>query len=111
MRLATRINIVMTALIVFTAFGIGVFSIRSAEVQQRESLERSGYRVIAAGELWFRLHPYSLNLSQAVVQRYIHPGLWDPLIVSILQWPFWSIFGAPGAVLAVLFGPWLRKKG
>lgn len=75
------------------------------------ALHEGGYRVIAAGELWFRLHPYSLNLSQAVTQRYLHPGVWDPVMVGILQWPFWSIFGAPGAVLAILFGPWMRKRG
>ena len=67
-----------------------------------------GYRAIAAGELWFHLHPYSLNLSQAVTQRYLLPALWDPIIISILQWPAWSILGAPGAVLAILFYP---RKG
>ena len=70
-----------------------------------------GYRAIAAGELWFRLHPTSLNLAQAVIQRYVWPGLWDPVIITILQWPAWSILGAPGAILAILFGPWGRKKG
>jgi hypothetical protein len=64
-----------------------------------------GYRPIAAGELWFTLHPYSLNLSQAVTQRYLLPSLWDPFIISMLQWPAWSLFGAPGAVLAFLFYP------
>ncbi|MEM9442102.1 MAG: hypothetical protein AAGA73_16800 [Pseudomonadota bacterium] len=64
-----------------------------------------GYQPIAAGELWFNLHPYSLNLSQAVIQRYLLPSLWDPVIVSVLQWPAWSILAAPGAVLAFLFYP------
>jgi hypothetical protein len=64
-----------------------------------------GYRPIAAGELWFTLHPYSLNLSQAVTQRYLLPSLWDPVIISMLQWPAWSLFGAPGAILAFLFYP------
>jgi len=69
------------------------------------SVNAGSYRMIAAGELWFNLHPSSLNLSQAVVQRYLHPGIWDPVLISILQWPAWSIFGAPGAVLAMLFAP------
>jgi hypothetical protein len=64
-----------------------------------------GYRPIAAGELWFTLHPYSLNLSQAVIQRYLLPSLWDPVIVALLQWPAWSLLGAPGAVLTLLFFP------
>ena len=70
-----------------------------------------GYRTIAAGEFWFRLHPYSLNLSQAVVQRYLSPGLWDPVIVSLLQWPVWSILGAPGAILAILFHHRTKNEG
>ena len=69
-----------------------------------------GYRSMAAGEIWFRLNPYSLNLSQAVVQRYLHPSLWDPVIIGALQWPAWSLLGAPAAVLMVLFGPWTSKK-
>lgn len=68
-----------------------------------------GYRMVAAGELWFKLHPYSLNLSQAVTQRYLLPSLWDPVIISMLQWPAWSILGAPGAILAILFYPRTRK--
>ena len=75
------------------------------------ALNSGSYRVIAAGELWFRLNPSSLNLAQAVTQRYLHPDLWNPMIISILQWPAWSILGAPGALLAILFGPWNRKKG
>ncbi len=71
----------------------------------------SGYRPIAAGELWFSLHPYSLNLTQAITQRYLLPSLWDPIAVSILQWPAWSILGAPGAILAILFRPRTRKEG
>ncbi len=63
------------------------------------------YRPIAAGELWFTLHPYSLNLSQAVIQRYLLPSLWDPIIVSLLQWPAWSLLGAPAAALMFLFYP------
>lgn len=75
------------------------------------ALNSGSYRVIAAGELWFRLSSTSLNLAQAVIQRFLHPGLWDPVIISILQWPAWSVLGAPGALLAILFGPWNRKRG
>ena len=96
-------------------FGLGVLFLALALItllyELMMALNQGSYRVIAAGELWFRLHPYSLNLSQAVIQRYVSPTLWDPLIIGLLQWPFWSIFGAPGAMLAFLFGPWMRKKG
>ncbi len=74
------------------------------------ALQGGGYRMIAAGELWFKIHGPSLNLSQAIVQRYIHPVVWDPAIITLLQWPAWSILGALGAVLSILFGPWLRGR-
>jgi hypothetical protein len=66
-----------------------------------------GWRIVPAGELWFKIDVGSLNLMQAVIQRYIWPTLWDPIIVTVLQWPPWSIFGAPGAVLVALF--WKRR--
>lgn len=96
-------------------FGLGILLIILAllaliyEVVMAASA--GGYRPIAAGELWFGLHPYSLNLSQAVTQRYLLPSLWDPIMVSLLQWPAWSILGAPGAILAILFRQRTRKEG
>jgi len=54
------------------------------------------------GELWFALHPGSLNLIQAVVERYVWAPLWDPGIVSILYLPAVLALGAPAAVLIVL---------
>ena len=58
---------------------------------------------IALGQLWYDLNRSSLNLVQAVVQRYIHPFLWDPIIVSILlSWAF-AVLMILGALLLVLF--------
>jgi hypothetical protein len=36
------------------------------------------------GALWFETHVGSLNLSQAIVQRYLYPPLWDDFIVPQL---------------------------
>ena len=44
-------------------------------------------RLTRLGELWFELSPGTLNLSQAVVQRYVSPYLWDPVIQTLLTWP------------------------
>jgi hypothetical protein len=59
------------------------------------------WRMIAAGELWYALDRGSLNLAQAITQRYLHPALWDPLVQSLLTWPAWSLLGAPGVALVV----------
>jgi hypothetical protein len=57
---------------------------------------------IALGQLWFDLHRSSLNLVQAVVQRYIHPFLWDPIIVTILLcWAFAVLMVLGVAILAL----------
>jgi hypothetical protein len=58
---------------------------------------------IALGQLWYQLNRSSLNLVQAVTQRYIHPFLWDPIIVSVLlSWAFAELM-VLGVLLLVVF--------
>jgi hypothetical protein len=64
--------------------------------------QTGSYRVIPAGQVWFDIHVASLNLMQAVVQRFLHPLLWDPVIATMLQWPAWSLLGAPAAVFIAI---------
>jgi hypothetical protein len=65
---------------------------------------------IALGQLWYQLNRSSLNLTQAVVQRYIHPFLWDPIIVSILlSWAF-AVLMLLAALLLVLFRRRARRN-
>src|SRR5215471_13264755 len=58
---------------------------------------------LALGQLWYDLNRSSLNLVQAVVQRYIHPFLWDPVIVSVLLFWAFAVLMAVGAVLLIVF--------
>ena len=68
------------------------------------ALEGEGYRLIALGELWFRIDQAmgtgSLNVSQAFVQRYVWAWLWEAVIQNILTAPAWLVFGLPGLILA-----------
>jgi hypothetical protein len=58
---------------------------------------------LVLGQLWYSLNRSSLNLVQAVTQRYIHPFLWDPIIVSVLlSWAF-AVLMFLGLLLLVLF--------
>ncbi len=57
------------------------------------------------GEHWFKLHAPSLNLAQAAIERNVHPALWDPVIMSLLQVPSWMFFGVLG-----LFFYWLGRR-
>lgn len=59
---------------------------------------RSGF-FHTGGEIWFSLSPNSLNLMQAVTQRYVSPELWDPTIVTILKLPAILSLGLLAAIL------------
>ncbi len=54
------------------------------------------------GEVWFALSPNTLNAMQALIQRYISPGLWDPAIVAVLKLPAVAVLGLISAGLAGL---------
>lgn len=57
---------------------------------------------IALGQLWYELDRSSLNLVQAVTQRYISAFLWDRVIVNILLcWAFAALIGL-GVVILLL---------
>jgi hypothetical protein len=60
------------------------------------------FRLSALGELWYALDPGSLNLAQAVVQRYLWAPLWDPGLITLLLWPAAFVLGGLGLVLLVL---------
>lgn len=57
------------------------------------------FAVTALGDGWFWLSPGSLNLLQAVIERYVYPPLWDPIIISILKLPISLISAVLAAAL------------
>jgi hypothetical protein len=42
------------------------------------------FQPIVLGQLWFDLHPASLELLQPAIQRHIHPALWDWVVQPVL---------------------------
>ncbi|MBX6369807.1 MAG: hypothetical protein IRZ04_17635 [Rhodospirillales bacterium] len=77
-------------------------------------LDTGIFAPIVLGQLWFDLSPGSLNLAQAVIQRYIHPALWDPVITSVLfLWasPFFLILGIALVWLFRRRGRRSRRRG
>ena len=73
------------------------------------ALEDGRYRLVALGELWFRIDQAagagSLNATQAFVQRYVWAWLWEGLIQPVLIAPAWLVFAVPGLLLA-----WLCRR-
>ncbi|SLN23726.1 hypothetical protein [Oceanibacterium hippocampi] len=66
------------------------------------SLEAGAWAPQALGLLWYEFAPDSLNVTQAVVQRFLLPELWDPGITWILLKPAWLVFLVPGILLLVV---------
>lgn len=60
------------------------------------SIAESQFVATPLGQIWFDLAPASLNLSQAVIQRYVHPSVWDPAVLTALTWPAWAVFAGVG---------------
>jgi len=56
-------------------------------------------QIMPLGALWYDLHPASLNLVQAVIERYVWEPLWDPVLLSVLRLPAALVFGVLGLLL------------
>ena len=71
--------------------------------------EGAGVSLMPLGQLWYGLDPGSLNLAQAVIERYIWVVLWDPLLLTVLQWPAAVVFAVLGGALLALDFLRIRK--
>jgi hypothetical protein len=60
---------------------------------------------IVLGQLWYELDRSSLNLAQAVIQRYVSPVLWDRIVVAVLLCWAWAVLLVLGGVVLVLARP------
>lgn len=69
------------------------------------------FNLIPIGQLWFNLSPDSLNLFQAVTERYISVWLWDNIVTPMLHWKAAFVFLVIGFFLAELerMVRWFRK--
>lgn len=61
------------------------------------------------GDVWYVLHPPSLNLLQAGIQRHLAPALWDDVVLPVLLWPAVLVALVPGVLLLAL-GFWPRRE-
>ncbi|RCK32279.1 hypothetical protein TH19_19485 [Thalassospira profundimaris] len=66
------------------------------------ALQTGSFRLVAAGELWYRLDTGSLNLLQSVIQRYISSWAWDNIFVPVLLAPALVVLLVPSFVLLLL---------
>ncbi len=65
------------------------------------SIGANTLEMTSLGAFWFAVDPESLNLTQAVIQRYVLPFLWDPVLVNLLTVPLWLALVVLGIGFAV----------
>lgn len=56
-----------------------------------QAAQGTGFHATSAGELWHRIDAASLNLTQAVTERYVSPALWSGVILPLLLAPAWAV--------------------
>ncbi len=64
--------------------------------------ESGALALASAGELWFALHKNSLQLLEPALVRHVWEPLWDPVMLTMLQWPAAAVLAVPGLVLLIL---------
>ena len=69
----------------------------------------AGFQPAALGQLWYALDPGSLNLLQAVTQRYLLPALWDGGMVWLLLQPAFAVALVLGVLLWLITRPRRRN--
>ncbi len=57
-----------------------------------------------AGRVWYQTHTGSLNLIQAVTERYVSQTLWDEVLFPALLWPTWGLLSGFALVFLIAFG-------
>jgi hypothetical protein len=70
----------------------------------------TGSASVDLGTLWHSVAPESLNLTQAVTQRYLHPALWTHGILPLLLMPAAAVFITTAVVAMLLLAATLRRK-
>ena len=98
---------------------LGVLFVLSSLILFWGDMRNSEAPAKLTGQLWYELSPGSLQLSEAVIDRYIDPCalltflgcdtfLWHPLIATILVWPAGLVLGFIG--VALLLSTSFRSK-
>ena len=65
----------------------------------------AGFQPEALGQLWYATDPGSLNLIQAVIQRYVWAPLWDSGMLWLLLQPAFVVALVLGVLLWLLTPP------
>jgi len=71
-------------------------------VREVQTLRSGLWQPLSLGQFWYDVNSPSLNLFQAVVQRFTVPELWDYLFQPILSLPAWLVLASIAILLMFL---------
>ncbi|MDF1734157.1 MAG: hypothetical protein P1U37_02655 [Minwuia sp.] len=66
------------------------------------SVQAGEWVALAVGDIWAEIDRESIGLVQVGLERYVHPYLFDPILLTILLWPAWLVAGVPALVILLL---------
>jgi hypothetical protein len=89
----------MRAFLRFIGMLLAAGAFVSFVVDGARSIATEAVQTTPAGAVWAWISLPSLNTFQAVVERYVSPVLWDPIILSILTAPFFLVLIVLSALL------------
>ncbi len=89
-------------------FALATFAVAAWELFARDP--EKGFQLRPAGELWKHIDLGSLNLVQAVIERYIWPRLWVQVVFKQLLLPSILIPLVPELVLLTLCYMRVRRR-
>lgn len=69
-----------------------VIAVISAVIDMIKSVAASQVIITPLGADWYKFSADTLNLTQAVIQRNVHPFVWDPVVQWILLQPTFAVF-------------------
>ena len=91
-------------------FGLAALSVAVLAFDLINGFSASGlFGFATLVDLWARINAASLNLVQAIVQRYLFPALWDPMLVTVLLLPAWPVLGAIAALVLLRHNKGMRE--
>jgi len=79
-----------------------VIAVISGVVDAIRSVASEAVALSPLGTAWFELSPRTLDTARAVIERSIHPYLWDPLIAWVLLQPATVVFLALSLVFHLI---------
>lgn len=66
------------------------------------SVQAGEWVSLAVGDVWAQIDRESIGLVQVGLERYVHPYLFDPILLTVLLWPSWLVAGVPALLILLL---------